>query len=250
LIEEVSKLELREALRLFGSQGPPTGDPTESEEAAAKLLRDHPLMGLFPRAVLGEVYPSVVFKADTPERHQRLEAAQYRARAATVWAVIASSIADALFAAHEPTKGDLDTALETTYLSRGLQEKIARAFELYALEQHDECVHVLVPRIEAALRELAAAAGIPVIVPPRGEEPGGVASLGAVLSALKGPLDEGWRVYLHTVLTDRLALNLRNTVAHGTRPSFGRMDAALLVHITCFLISLNVTTPEPPAHPH
>jgi hypothetical protein len=111
-------------------------------------------------------------------------------------------------------------------------------------------VHVLVPRIEAALREFAAAAGIPVIVPPRGEEPGGVASLGAVLSALKGPLDEGWRVYLQTVLTDRLALNLRNTVAHGTRPSFGRMDAALLVHIACFLISLDITMAEPSAPAH
>jgi hypothetical protein len=95
-VEQVSKLELGESLRLFGSLGPPTGDPTEAEEAAAKLLREHPLMGFFPRVVLGEVYPSVVFKADTPERHQRLEAAQYRARAASVWAVIASSIAEAL----------------------------------------------------------------------------------------------------------------------------------------------------------
>lgn len=249
-IEQASKLELCDALRAFGSQGPPTGDPTEAEEAAAKLLREHPLMGLFPRAVLGEVYPSVVFKADTPERHQRLEAAQHRARAAGVWAAIAASIADGLFASHEPTKRDLDTAVETRHLSRDLQERIARGFELYSLEQYDDCVHVLVPRIEAALRELAAAAGIPVIVPPREEEPGGVATLGAVLSALKGPLDEGWRVYVQTVLTDRLALNLRNTVAHGTRPSFGRRDAALLVHIACFLISLNITMPEPPAPAH
>ena len=128
-------------------------------------------MALVPRAVLGEVYPSVVFKADTPERQERLEIAQYRARAAQVWGLVAVTIIDAIFTAHEPAKGDIESAVKTSYLSPDLHERIARAFDLYALGQYDDCVHVLVPRIEAAVRELAAAAGIPVIVPPSGEEP-------------------------------------------------------------------------------
>jgi uncharacterized protein DUF4209 len=243
--DELAKLELSQALRVFGAQGgPPTGDPTETEADAVDVLRGHPLSALFPKVILGETYPTVVFKADTPERRERTEIAEYRARMAQLWSVGASSILASLGAAHETGKGELDAAIATPLLTPELRERIARAFELHFLREHDECVHVLVPRLEAAVREIAAAAGVAVVVPSRGDEPGGVATLGSVLGSLRGVLDEGWRVYLKTVLTDPLALNLRNAVAHGTRTSFGPQDAALLLHIACFLIGLTITPPE------
>jgi hypothetical protein len=58
-------------------------------------------------------------------------------------------------------------------LAPSIRERIARAFELYLDGEYDECVHVLTPRLEAGLREVAASAGVPVTTPPRGEEPGG-----------------------------------------------------------------------------
>jgi hypothetical protein len=42
------------------------------------------------------------------------------------------------------------------------------------------------------------------------------------------------------VLTDPLAVNLRNAVAHGTREAFDKLDAALLLHITCLIVGLGV----------
>jgi hypothetical protein len=240
LAEELRNLDLTQALRIFGAQGPPTGDPTEAEQAASEAVREAPLLSLIPRVVLGEVYPSPVFKADTPERQQRLETAEYRARYARIWSVVAAAVLDATFNERRPSKEELETALTSPLFVGELTERVATSFELYLDGRYDECVHLLTPRIEAALRTTAAAAGVPVTVPPRGEEPGGVATLGAILTGLEGRLDEGWRLYLTTVLTDPLALNLRNAVAHGTRGSFGKTDAALLLHIVCLIVGWDV----------
>jgi hypothetical protein len=98
--------------------------------------------------------------------------------------------------------------------------------------------------MKAGLREVAATAGVPVTTPPRGEEPGGVVTLGALLGGLEGRFDEGWRLYMTTVLTDPLALNLRNAVSHGLRGSFDKSDAGLLLHIACFILRLEVARPS------
>lgn len=42
----------------------------------------------------------------------------------------------------------------------------------------------------------------------------------------------------------QLALNLRNSVAHGTRTSFGPADTVLLIHIACFLLRVERTSHE------
>jgi hypothetical protein len=88
---------------------------------------------------------------------------------------------------------------------------------------------------------------IPVTKPPRGERPGGVINLGEILNGLQGPrLDEGWRIYLVVVLADPLGINLRNDVAHGTRPNFTQIDAALLLHVICLLAGMSIRPPESP----
>jgi hypothetical protein len=244
LAEELRGLDLPIALRIFGPQGPPTGDPTETEQAAAQALQEAPLLNLIPRVVLGEAYPSPVFKADTPGRRQRLEVAEYRTRMARLWGVIAATVLDAAFRERRPSKEELEAALQSPLFVGDASERVAAAFEFYLDERFDECVHLLTPRLEGALRTTAAAAGVPVTVPPRREEPGGVATLGAIHQGLEGRLDEGWRLYLTTVLTDPLALNLRNAVCHGTRASFGKTDAALLLHIACLIIGWEVRGPE------
>lgn len=240
LCQQLRDLQLPEALRAFGAQGPPTGPPTDAERVAGEALSQSPLSGLIPRVVLGESHPTPIFKADTSERRQRLEVAEHRARSAQLWGVAAAFILDAISESHRPGKKDIEDALTSPLLGPDLRERIARAFELHFDGQHDECVHLLVPRLEAGLRAVAAAVGVPATVPPRGEEPGGVVSLGAILDGLRGRLDESWRLYLVTVLTDRLALNLRNAVSHNTRSSFGVTDAALLLHVACFLVALQV----------
>jgi hypothetical protein len=68
--------------------------------------------------------------------------------------------------------------------------------------------------------------------------------LGALLDGLEGRFDEGWRLYLTTVLTDPLALNLRNAVSHGLCGSFDKLDAALLLHVACVILRLEVEQPS------
>ena len=81
----------------------------------------------------------------------------------------------------------------------------------------------------------AAAIGLVVIKQPQGERPGGVRTLGGILSALEGRIDETQRRYLVNALTDQLGVNLRNTVSHGLSGPGSRSQASLLIHIASYL---------------
>jgi hypothetical protein len=117
-------------------------------------------------------------------------------------------------------------------------ERIARGFELWWDGQSDESAHVVAPRLEAILREVARRLGLPVIREPVANRPGGVRSLGELLYALKGhvaPEKAGWHAYLVHLLADPLGLNLRNVIAHRLRADVSEEDTALLLHAACFL---------------
>jgi hypothetical protein len=121
-----------------------------------------------------------------------------------------------------------------------LGHRIAEAFGYYWRGEYDAAGHLLAPRIEAAIRHLCAAVGIPVTKPPRGPEPGGVLTLGALLEDLDGRMDESWRRYLSHLLADPLGLNLRNDISHGLIPAVDQYKAALLLHAACHVALLRI----------
>ncbi len=135
-----------------------------------------------------------------------------------------------------PSHEDLAAFFATDLIGPERGERIARALELFWDGQVDEAAHVLVPRVESVLREMARRAGLTIIREPIAAEPGGVRSLGTLLLELQGALpDPPWPEYFFNLLADPRGLNLRNTVAHGLLARVGAGDAALLLHVACHL---------------
>lgn len=81
---------------------------------------------------------------------------------------------------------------------------------------HTKAVHVIVPQIEQALRQLLTLKGVPTLKPGRNGTMQ-LKNLNDILRepAIKEALGEDIRLYLLTFLADERGQNIRNTVCHG-----------------------------------
>jgi|CZKG01.1.fsa_nt_gi hypothetical protein len=232
---------LAEALRVFGAHGPPGGEPTALAEEVDKQMAATPFQFLVNRVILDSSgFP--IFRATTEEGRIRAALAQRRSFAAEIWSVFALNILRRMKERYDnPSPEEVTAAFSGGILDDALAERFARALALLWDDLPDESAHLAAPRIERAVRDLAALVGIPIINEPRGDETGGVRTLGVLLDALRGFLPTpGWHAYLVSLLVDPLGRNLRNTVAHGLREQTSAQDAALLIHAACFLRNLLV----------
>ena len=232
---------LAEAMRVFGAHGPPGGEPAALAEEVDKQMAATPLQFLVNRVILDSSgFP--IFRATTEEGRIRAALAQRRSFAAEIWSVFAFDVLRRMKARYDdPSPEEVTAAFSGGILDDVLAERFARALALLWEELPDESAHLAAPRIERAVRDLAALVGIPIINEPRGDETGGVRTLGVLLDALRGFLPTpGWHAYLVSLLVDPLGRNLRNTVAHGLRERTSAQDAALLIHAGCFLRNLAV----------
>lgn len=112
-----------------------------------------------------------------------------------------------------------------------------------------KAVHILLPQIEAASRDLLAALGGAVMKPDRHYGGFQAIGLGEVLSheLIRKHLPEDVRFHLRVLLQDPRGINLRNETAHGlaAHALFGRGIANWVVHslIMLGLIRLQPITP-------
>jgi hypothetical protein len=93
-----------------------------------------------------------------------------------------------------------------------LQEGI----KAYLDADHTKAIHVIVPQIEQALRQLLTLKGVPILKPGRN----GTMQLKNLNDILREPainesLGEDLRLYLLTFLADERGQNIRNTICHG-----------------------------------
>jgi hypothetical protein len=237
------------ALDRFGHEGPPTGDPAGVQEDVRARMAEFPLSHLIPRVVTVPGFAGTLFRAATPEDHERLQQAEHMKLQTSLWGVFAARVLDGIRERWGPIdREELAAFFSSDVIDAELADRFARGLELYWEGQFDEAAHLVAPRLEAAIRELARRARIPVLKEPEGDKPGGVRALRPLIDALADRFDEGsaeylerWRVYLRQLLVDELGMNLRNVIAHGLAPAIGRHDAALLVHAACFLTTIRFT---------
>jgi hypothetical protein len=231
----------RNGLRRLGTQGPPTGQVATNESAVRKAMTNHPLLSVFGEQIIGR-HMALVFRADTPERRFRLEMARQESHGIGLFAHVLVRILDRLLTHLDvPTEDDLTECLGTPLIGEALARRCAQAFGHYWRGENDAAGHLLAPRIEAIIRQLCVALGIPVTKPPTGDKPGGVLTLALLLDKLEGHIDESWRRYLSNALTDQLGFNLRNRISHGLIDEVDRLHAAVLIHVTLFLALLQVS---------
>lgn len=225
----------REYLTLFGTYGPPSGDYSANIKMIEQLQEEHPLQFLFSKVILGPGNVPIRH-ATTEEEHRDVELSEHEARGIAVWALSAAEILDRIHQEKpNPEPEQLTEFFTTGVVAPEVAERIGRALTLYWQGHPDEAGHILVPRLEAIIREMCRQAGLAVIREPRGREPGGVRALGDLLNALKERLDESWRRYLANLLVDPVGTNLRNRVAHALLSKVVREQAAALLHAACFL---------------
>jgi hypothetical protein len=242
----------QEALRTLAVQGPPGGSPEQLADQVDQLMDEYPVQFLFTKALVGPDNATAVFRAATPEAHRRLALAEQRAQQARMWGMFCARALHRIGQRPDlPTRAALTEFLTGDFIEAEVAERIARSIELFWEEQFDESAHVLVPRLERVVREMARRVGIPVVREPRPDrDVGGVEMLGALLRDLSGAFaDPGWHAYLLNLLAEPLGLNLRNSISHGLHGTVGPVDASLLIQAGLLLAGMSLRPVENPPQP-
>ena len=234
-VEAYIGADWQETLTRVGGIGPPSGDHQKNVESVIESMQRTPLQFLISRTVLGP-YNMPIREIASDEEHREHALVNQEAMSIGISGIFIADAIDRLrhrFGA--VSKDDLATFFESPLIGGEVAERFAHGLELFWEGKFDDAAHVLLPRIEAVVRNLALALNIVVVRPPRGPAVGGVRLLGDLIGALSGRIDESWRRYLRNALTEPTGLNLRNSLLHALVPSASRTDAAVLIQIACYL---------------
>lgn len=230
------------SLARFGNAGPPGGSDAEVNSRVDELMRKAPIQFLVRKVVYGAEGASL-FQAVDETSHRHLAVAEQRAFSARIFALTAVRVLAQIEEKQgSPPNSELAEYFTTELIPADLASPIARSIELYFQGHYDEAGHMLAPRLERVVRELARRVGLPIIRPPTGLRPGGVRTMGDLLDSLKGAFaEDAWRTYLKSLLTDPLGVNLRNVIAHDLQEEIGEGEVALMIHAACFLRLLSAS---------
>ena len=127
-----------------------------------------------------------------------------------------------------------------------LAQALASGLRHFWAEDYDSAVHLVVPKIETALRALLREADVATYRIQVGNDPGGYVGLYPLLTELeKLSMDPDWVYFLRWLLTGPPNRNLRNDVAHGLLAGCGRGTTALALRAAALVILIaGPATPE------
>jgi len=224
--------------------GPLTGSLDQNRETVRQQAQQFPIKRLFSGEILGPGNVPI-FKPRTEADHDELDLSSHEKFAIGVGSHIAAEALDRILASHgHPTKSELHAYFTTPFIDANTAERMAASVEHFTRGRFDECVMVLIPRIETAIRTLVRAIGKPIWWEPKPSKKqsrpvfGHQRSLGKLLDQLKGKMDEDFRRYLYALLVNPLGYNLRNLYMHGLADQGTREHAAALIHTAVFLAEL------------
>lgn len=141
-----------------------------------------------------------------------------------------------------PPRAELEEFLRDFGGAPTLVTALATALQLYWAGEYDACVHLAVPKVEAAVRALLLELNEPVYRTQVGDASGQFPSLGNLLSPLvDNGFDRDWERFLRTLLLNE-GSNIRNRMAHGFLDAINPVDAALALHACAVMVLL--TTDE------
>ena len=227
--------------------GPLSGSLQQNRETVHQQAQQFVFQNLFDQHVRGPGNETI-FTARSDEDKANVALARQESMAIDMASYIAAEALDRFHATHgNPPKAELEAFFTTPFIERGSAERIAASIEHYAHRRFEECVMVLLPRIERTIRELLRKIGQPVWrEPPHRSKQlyGQQRPLWTLLSQLKDKLDEDWRSYLVALLVKPLGHNLRNRYMHGLVDQTTREHAAALIHAVTYLAALQPEAPR------
>jgi hypothetical protein len=223
-------------LTRFAAYCPVPADPEKSAAEARQMMKAHPLQYLTTKVVVDRDNLPLAIIRDEDE-HLRVAIIENESRAIEVWATFAVDILRAI-----QQKGGADRSVLLAFLTRGglidaaVAEKFANAFDHFWQGRYDEASLVALPRIETVLRTAARRLGIRTYTEPgAGRAVGRHAALGDLLAKVEGRVPEDHRRFLRVVLTEQLALNIRNRLLHGLSVDTTPHEAALVLQMASLL---------------
>lgn len=244
--------DIFEALKRLGDFGPPGGSHADIDHEVEEQEKENPLLNLFSHSMFGTETSAPTFLAGDEESKRLMSRGRQRQfHIGFFGQVLYAPMLDVAVDHHgRPNHEDLAQHFATDLIGEVRGERIARAVEFFWDEEYDESAHLIVPRLESILRDVARASGILIVRPAKEGRFTGVVSLNVVLAKLRELYEMPWFDYIEALLCDPLATNLRNEIAHGIRKRVGGVEAALLIQAACHLTLIRATErAEPPSPP-
>ena len=234
----------RDCLNRFGAFGPPSGSFESNRAFTEKIMKQYPLQFMVERTILDAEGRSIR-KVSTEDEHVEARLIQQETQQIHMWGQLAPLCLETIFKTRQrPTAEEATAYFTTDFIDADVAERIGRSLLLYLEGLFDESLHLVIPRLEAVIREICRANGAVIIREPDGSKSGGVVALAELMSVLHGNFDESWRRYLRNLLNEPTGLNLRNRVCHGLLDRGGPREAALALHAACFLRLLKARQPS------
>lgn len=236
--------DLARAVVVLSSHPLPIGPEDDIRAYVLAAQQAHPVLHLLGGTVSGP-YGETIWEMEDDEDKLRHGMRDHESTVIKVWGQVVGIVLSARLRDEEGEFecGSLHDILQPSERTSWIVDRLCDALRLFAEGRYDAAGHVVFPRIEAALRELCLAVGLPLHVPPAGERPGGVKLLGAMIDMLDRSLpDPAMARYLRTLLIDPLGLNLRNKLAHGLQSEAAGIHAALLIDTLLRVLLLRPNT--------
>lgn len=139
----------------------------------------------------------------------------------------------------------LDYIYQSSIFEKNVELIIKKGLTAYFENDFIVSMHLLLPQLEAAFRNLIRAQEAPVM---NANKIGGMnySTFDSVLTneKLKTVFDEDSIFYFRSILTDQTGLNLRNDVCHGLKSSndFDKSSAVRVLHILLYLAQVRLKT--------
>jgi hypothetical protein len=138
----------------------------------------------------------------------------------------------------------LDLAMRSASFGEEDRPLLARGLDAYFAGDFVVAAHIIIPRIEAAIRRLAGVMGA-TLTKPGGNDAMDQRTLDDLLRdpAIAEATSADFAVYLRALLTDRRSTNARNLVCHGLAPA-GFFDQALADRLIHAVLALCAVVPS------
>jgi Domain of unknown function (DUF4209) len=226
----------QDALRQLCST-PPSGNVDANRASVEKQMREHPLRSLFPEELLGgDGLPRLRIVTDDDKRSKRL--VEHETLSIQLNALVLHPALQGIWEKWGPIPPEeLASFLgEQRHVTPDLAAALARAFHRFWNGDAEGALFTAVPRLEALVRALVLAGGLPAYRTQRENKPGQYPGLGALLGMLLAAgFNESWVRYLGTLLSDPMGANQRNDLLHGFIDEPGEALATLVLVGVLFL---------------